>query len=89
MKKDHVPAHVAALLKAIEKTGGSQRALAAKMRESGIEAARAVSQQTISYWLNNETLIDPEWWPAIEIATGRTVTRKQLRPDVFANGHAA
>ena len=78
--------HVAALKRAIEIAGGSQAALAAKMREVGHPS---VTQQTISYWLANETLLETEWWPFIEKATDEIVTRRDLRPDVFPRNNAA
>jgi len=78
--------HVIALKRAIEISGGSQAKLAAKLREFGRTKA---SQQLVSYWLNNEVFIDPDWWAAIEFATGDLVTRSDLRPDVFSREHAA
>ncbi|HJY40276.1 MAG TPA: YdaS family helix-turn-helix protein [Steroidobacteraceae bacterium] len=53
----------------------------------GIDSS--VRQQTVSYWLRNESLIDGFWWPAIEHATRGTVTRADLRPDVFSERLAA
>lgn len=76
--------HVAALRRAIEAAGGTQAKLAKRMQEFGKTTA---SQQLISYWLTNESLIDAEWWAAIEFAANGVVTRQDLRPDVFA--HAA
>jgi DNA-binding transcriptional regulator YdaS (Cro superfamily) len=78
--------HVAALNRAVEIAGGTQAALAARMREYGLTTA---SQQLISYWINNEVLLDTEWWPGIEFATGGEVTRKDLRPDIFSREDAA
>jgi len=72
--------HVTALKRAIEIAGG-QAKLAAAIREDMDRPS--VSQQTISYWLRNESLIEAEWWPAIERVTENKVTRKDLRPDVF------
>jgi DNA-binding transcriptional regulator YdaS (Cro superfamily) len=77
--------HVAALKRAIE-IAGTQSALAARMRESGLTTA---SQQHVSYWIKNEVFIDPEWWTGIEFATDGKVTRKDIRPDVFSSEHAA
>jgi len=82
MKKDHV----AALKRAIEIAGGSQAALAARLREAGHPS---VTQQTVSYWLANKTLLETDWWPYFERATGGAVTRRDLRPDVFSRDHAA
>lgn len=58
------------------------------MREYGGRASKA-SQALIWLWLNNGTLVDAEWWPSIEFATSGAVTRRDLRPDVFAPSHAA
>ena len=78
------PQHVSALRRAIE-TAGGQAQLAKRMRDHfssrGIDSS--IKQQTVSYWLRNESLIDGYWWPAIEDATDGTVTRNDLRPDVF------
>lgn len=71
--------HVAALRRAIG-IAGSQAALAARIRK--FLGRSTFSQQTVSYWVSNETLLDPEWWAAIEYATDRQVTRDDLRPDV-------
>lgn len=87
MEKDDIPAHVAALGKAIT-IAGSQEGLAERMRTFG-GASAAVSQQQISYWLKYGTLIAAEYWPGIESATEYGVTRRDLRPDVFAPSHAA
>jgi DNA-binding transcriptional regulator YdaS (Cro superfamily) len=76
--------HVSALRRAVE-IAGSQGQLAKRMRayftSRGIDSA--ISQQTISYWLQSATLIDAMYWPAIEDATDGRVTRYDLRPDVF------
>lgn len=86
MEKDHV----AALRRAVDIVG-SQVALAVSMTEFFVSTPepRRVSQQLVSYWLNNGTLLDAVWWPAVEHVTRRKVTRQQLRPDVFGNGKAA
>lgn len=74
------PAHIVALTRAIEMVG-SQRQLAAAIAE--FLNRPTFKQQSVSYWLREGTLIAPEYWPAIEHATGGRVTRAQLRPDVF------
>ena len=76
-------AHVAALLRAVD-LAGSQTALATLLRDAGHPT---VSQQTVSYWITNEVLLDPEWWPLFERATSNAVTRNDLRPDVFLPEH--
>lgn len=73
--------HVAALQRAI-KESGSQAKLAAAI--AAFLNRPTFKQQTVSYWLREGTLIGPEYWPAIEHATGRRVTRADLRPDVFS-----
>jgi DNA-binding transcriptional regulator YdaS (Cro superfamily) len=72
--------HVEALQLAIKKAG-SQAKLASAIAEY-LERP-TFKQQTVSYWLRNEILLDPEWWPAIEHVTSGEVTRESLRPDVF------
>jgi DNA-binding transcriptional regulator YdaS (Cro superfamily) len=72
--------HVQALTKAVE-IAGSQGKLAAALAD--YLGRPTVKQQTVSYWLANETLLGPEWWPAIEHVTNDAVTREDLRPDVF------
>lgn len=97
MEQDNVIAteasHVTALRRAIDITGG-QGALAAKLRQyfadnPSPKARTTVSQQTVSYWLNSGSLLDAVWWPAFEWATDNGVTRRDLRPDVFARENAA
>jgi DNA-binding transcriptional regulator YdaS (Cro superfamily) len=78
--------HVIALRRAIEVAGGTQAKLAARMRKVG---HRTVTQQTISHWLANETLLEAVWWPFIEKATNNAVTRYHLRPDLFADVRCA
>jgi len=61
---------------------GSQRALA-----DGIAAylgRKTFSQQTVSYWIKEDTAIEAEYWAAIEHVTKKQVTRNELRPDIFA-----
>ena len=62
-----------ALEKAI-KYVGSQEALAKRINSN---------QQTISWWLNKSGKVPAEKAIAIETATDKTVTRQQLRPDLF------
>lgn len=72
--------HVIALRRAIE-IAGSQVALAEGIAK--FMRRRTFSQQTISYWLNNETLIEAEYWPAFEHVTAGVVGGAQLRPEIF------
>jgi DNA-binding transcriptional regulator YdaS (Cro superfamily) len=72
--------HVAALKRAIA-IAGSQVALADGL--ASYLKRPTIRQQTISYWLLNETLLDAEYWPAFEHVTGGVVTRVHLRPEVF------
>lgn len=74
------PTHVAALQRAIQ-LAGSQNKLAAAI--AAFLNRPSFKQQSVSYWLREGTLIAPEYWPAIEHATGGRVTRAELRPDVF------
>lgn len=78
--------HVIALQDAIT-LAGNQAELANRLREAAKDLrasdCESVSQQTISYWLTNEVLIDPKWWPLFERATSKQITRRKLRPDVF------
>jgi DNA-binding transcriptional regulator YdaS (Cro superfamily) len=64
-----------ALSKAIELVGG-QVALSKKL---------GVTQQTISYWLTTSKKVPAEFAKPIEEATGGTVTRKQLRPEIYSD----
>jgi len=79
--------HVTALKRAIRVAGGSQAALAKRLAE--VMKRPSLKQQTVSYWLKNGVLLDPEYWPAFEVVTDRKVTRRDLRPDVFRPGAAA
>jgi len=63
---------------------GSQAALAEGLAK--FLDRSTISQQTISYWLRNETLLDVEYWAAFEHVTGGRVTGSRLRPDVFRHG---
>lgn len=72
--------HVVALLRAID-IAGSQAKLAAGLAK--FLRRPKISQQLISFWLTNGSLIEAEYWPAIEHVTDGQVTRAQLRPDVF------
>jgi DNA-binding transcriptional regulator YdaS (Cro superfamily) len=73
--------HVEALRKAIE-LAGSQAKLASAI--AVFLNRPTFKQQTVSYWVREGTLVGPEYWPAIEHATGGRVTRADLRPDVFS-----
>jgi DNA-binding transcriptional regulator YdaS (Cro superfamily) len=70
---------IRALERAI-KLVGSQKKFAAAVRQ---QTGGKVSQQLVSYWVRNKTLIGPEYWIAIETITGNRVTREELRPDIF------
>lgn len=67
MKHRHLVRNAAALL-------GSQQALA---------EATGLSQQGISYLINQAPRVTAEVAIAIERATGGAVTAKELRPDIF------
>lgn len=58
---------------------GSQRALAEKT---------GLSQQGISWLLNDAPQVSAEHAIAIEVATSGEVTRKDLRPDLFGEAAA-
>lgn len=96
MKRNDVPKHVAALAEAVEIAGG-QSAFAQAIREYFVRnpardnagRGRRVTQQAVSYWLKNWTLLDPLWWSAIEEVTSDRVARARLRPDVFPRRRAA
>jgi DNA-binding transcriptional regulator YdaS (Cro superfamily) len=72
--------HVAALRRAIS-IAGNQSALADGL--ASFMKRPTISQQTVSKWLRDETLIAAEYWPAFEHVTNNCVTRAHLRPDVF------
>lgn len=73
--------HVEALRRAVS-IAGSQAKLAEAIAQ--FLDRPTFKQQTVSYWLREQTLLSPEWWPAIEHATSGWVTRSDLRPDVFS-----
>lgn len=75
--------HVAALRRAID-IAGSQAALAEGLAK--FMDRPTISQQTISYWLNKEILIEAEYWPAFAHVTEGEVTGADLRPEVFGRG---
>ncbi|MGH9644772.1 MAG: transcriptional regulator [Terriglobales bacterium] len=75
------PEHVAALRRAIE-IAGSQAALAKGIAD--FLHRPTFSQQSVSKWLREETLLAAEYWPAIEHITEGEITRLRLRPDVFS-----
>lgn len=78
--------HVAALRRAIE-IAGSQTALAEGIAK--FMNRPTISQQTVSKWLKDETLLAAEYWPAFESITSGRVTRSHLRPDVYGRGKSA
>jgi DNA-binding transcriptional regulator YdaS (Cro superfamily) len=78
--------HIVALERAIQ-IAGSQAALADGIAK--FMGRPTISQQTISKWLRNETLIAAEYWPAFEHVTSGQVTRVDLRPDVFVLSDSA
>lgn len=59
--------------------GLSQSAFAALLTESGSPA----TQGLISQWEKGQVLVPPERWTVIEQITGDSVSRHDLRPDVF------
>lgn len=67
--------HQEALKRAIELCGGAQKALAARM---------GMSQQAVSHALRAKQ-VSLEFALAVERATGRKVTREELRPDAFGD----
>jgi malate synthase len=52
-------------------------------RAVSAEAGREVSRQWIWNWLHRDKLVPAEMCIPIEKATGGTVTRYELRPDVY------
>jgi DNA-binding transcriptional regulator YdaS (Cro superfamily) len=71
----------AAIEKAVQILG-SQKALAAALAK--FMDRPTISQQTISYWINNETALEAEWWGPFEHVTAGKVTRQMLRSEIFA-----
>ncbi|MDP9090174.1 MAG: helix-turn-helix domain-containing protein [Pseudomonadota bacterium] len=69
-------------IKRAVKIAGSQKALADGI--ANFLNRETFSQQTVSYWIKRGTAIEAEYWPAIEHVTHNQVTRRDLRPDVFA-----
>lgn len=60
---------------------GSQSAFAAAI---AAHAGKPLTQQAVSYWLNQgDGVVPAEWCPHVEAVTAGVVTRYQLRPDVF------
>lgn len=51
--------------------------------QTGIAELLGVSQGLVSQWLSGKTKITAERAVQIEEATGREVTRQDLRPDLF------
>lgn len=70
---------VLALKSAIAKAGG----------QSALARACGVKQGHVWHWLNKSMRVPAEHALSVEAATGGTVTRHQLRPDIFGKeGHA-
>jgi len=65
--------------------GLSQSAFAALLTESGSPA----SQSLVCQWELSTVKVPPERWKHIESVTNGEVTRIDLRPDLFADMHAA
>lgn len=86
-EQDIVEPHVAALERAIRIAGGNQTAFAKRI--STFLGRASFKQQTVSKWLKYGTRLDAEWWPAIEHVTSQTITRRDLRPDIFGSDKAA
>ncbi len=80
---ENLPGHVVALQRAVEHVG-SQAKFAAAIAD--FLARPSFKQQTVSYWLREHTLLGPEWWTAIEHVTELSVTRRDLRPDIYPPG---
>ena len=64
---------VQALKRAIEKAGG----------QSALARACGVKQGHVWHWLNKSLRVPAEHVLAVEAATGGSVTRHDLRPDIF------
>ena len=64
---------VVALSRAIEKLGG----------QSALARACKVKQGHVWHWLNKSRRVPADYALTIEAATGGTVTRQELRPDLF------
>ena len=64
---------VQALKRAIEKAGG----------QSALARACGVKQGHVWHWLNKSLRVPAEHVLAVEAATGGSVTRYDLRPDIF------
>lgn len=64
---------VVALSRAIEKLGG----------QSALARACGVKQGHVWHWLNKSRSVPADYVLTIEAATGGTVTRHELRPDIF------
>jgi len=70
---------ILALRRAVEKVGG----------QSALARACGVKQGHVWHWLNKSLRVPAEHVLAVEAATGSAVSRQELRPDIFGNGHAA
>lgn len=51
---------------------------------SALAALAGVKQPTVSQWAHGKRPVPPRFCPAIEQATGGAVTRRDLRPDDWA-----
>lgn len=66
---------VQALRRAVEKAGG----------QSALARACGVKQGHVWHWINKSMRVPAEHVLSVEAATGGTVTRHELRPDIFGN----
>ena len=66
---------VQALKRAVEKAGG----------QSALARACGVKQGHIWHWINKSLRVPAEHVLSVEAATGGSVTRQELRPDIFQN----
>ncbi|MBI5910370.1 MAG: helix-turn-helix domain-containing protein [Betaproteobacteria bacterium] len=64
-----------ALRRAVEKAGG----------QSALARACGVKQGHVWHWINKSLRVPAEHVLSVEAATGGTVTRHELRPDIFGN----
>lgn len=42
-----------------------------------------ITQQAVSWWATEGTLVDKRYWPHIEAITDMACTRRHLRPDIY------
>lgn len=48
-----------------------------------------VNQGLVSMWLNDKVRMTPEWVLQVERATGKALSRYDLRPDIYPRDSAA